>query len=85
MKERERILDIQARTRLAKHYRTQRESLEKEDDMRTVIKVICSPVITMILFIAIAALWTGILKADELPTPQEGAGCQYEGRINCGE
>jgi uncharacterized membrane protein len=86
MKERERILDIQARTRLAKHYRETREGLEKdEDDMRNIIKVICSPVLTMILFIVIAALWTDILKADELPTPQEGAGCQYEGRINCGE
>ena len=85
MKERERILDIQARTRLAKHYRDQRESLEKEDDMRTVIKVICSPVLTMVVIIAITALWTDILNAEELPTPQEGAGCQYEGRINCGE
>ena len=86
MKERERILDIQARQRLAKHYRETREGLEKdEDDMRNIIKVICSPVLTMILFIVIAALWTGVLKADELPTPKEGAGCQYEGRINCGE
>ena len=85
MKERERVLDIQARTRLAKHYRDQRESLEKEDDMRTVIKVICSPVLTMVVIIAITALWTDILNAEELPTPQEGAGCQYEGRINCGE
>ena len=85
MREKERILDIQARTRLAKHYRDQRESLEKEDDMRNILKVICSPVLTMILFIVIAALWTGVLKADELPTPKEGAGCQYEGRINCGE
>lgn len=84
MKERERILDIQARSRLAKHYRTQRESLEKEDDMR-IIKVVCSPVITMILFIVIAALWTDILNAEELPTPQEGAGCKVEGRINCGD
>ena len=85
MKERERILIIQARTRLAKHYRETREGLEKEDDMRNIIKVICSPVLTMILFIVIAALWTGILKADELPTPQEGAGCRVEGRINCGD
>ena len=63
MKERERVLDIQARTRLAKHYRDQRESLEKEDDMRTVIKVICSPVLTMVVIIAITALWTDILNA----------------------
>ena len=86
MKERERILDIQARSRLAKHYRETREGLEKdEDDMRTVIKVSCSPVLTMVVIIAITALWTDILNAEELPTPQEGAGCQYEGRINCGE
>jgi len=86
MREKERILDIQARTRLAKHYRDTREGLEKdEDDMRNIIKVICSPIVTMILFIVIAALWTDILNAEEIPSPQEGAGCKYERRINCGE
>jgi len=86
MREKERILDIQARTRLAKHYRDTREGLEKdEDDMRNIIKVICSPIVTMILFIVIAALWTDILNAEELPTPKEGAECKYERRINCGD
>lgn len=48
-------------------------------------KVIQSPFLTIALVIVLACVFISISKADDIPSPHEGAGCKDNTRINCGD
>lgn len=47
--------------------------------MKSLIKVICSPWLTVVLIVLIAAA----AVADEIPAPIEPPTCEYDNRYRC--
>lgn len=47
-------------------------------------KIICSPITTLVLFLAIGAVVTDTFGEEEIKAPIEVPTCEYDKRYKCG-